>query len=170
MADRLSTIAGAAAGDNLGNVVVFDANTNTQYLSFRPFDTATNQYIGQMSIALGDVNNDGIADLILGTRGRRAGKVKVFDGAGIIAGTVTQPTQTIFVGFPLSPDGSAASNGYKQGLTVAAADVNGNGIADIIAASRTGARRDQRGDGLGGHGCLPGGGARAAQQGCRQPP
>ena len=127
----------AASGDNLGNVVVFNANTNTQYVKFRPFDTDASQYIGQMSIALGDVNGDGVPDLILGTRGRRAGKVKVFDGASIIAGIVPLPTQTIFVGFPLSPDGTAAHNPYNQAVTVAAADVNGDGIKDIIVATRT---------------------------------
>src|SRR5262245_27951258 len=118
----------AAVADALGNVVVFNANTQTQELNFRPFDTPTNQYIGQMSVALGDVNNDSVVDLIVATRGRRAGKVKVFDGAGIVAGTVTQPTQTILVAFPLA--------GYKQGLTVASADINGNGIDDIAVATR----------------------------------
>jgi autotransporter-associated beta strand protein len=127
----------AASGDNLGNVVVFNANTNVQYLKFRPFDTDASQYIGQMSIALGDVNGDGVPDLILGTRGKRAGKVKVFDGASIIAGIVPHPTDTIFVGFPLSPDGSAAHNPYNQAVTVASADVNGDGIKDIIVATRT---------------------------------
>jgi Bacterial Ig-like domain (group 3)/FG-GAP-like repeat/FG-GAP repeat len=127
----------AAVGNGTGNVVVFNSNTGTKYLQFRPFNTPNSPYIGQISIALGDVNGDGVADLIIATRGKRAGKIKVFDGAGIIAGTVTQPTQTLLVAFPLSPNGKAADNGYKQGLTVAAADVNGDGIDDIAVASRT---------------------------------
>ena len=119
----------AAVASNSGEVVVTNANTGAKILDFRPFDTATSKYIGQMSLALGDVNGDGETDLIVATRGTRAGKIKVFDGAGIVAGRVTQPTQTILVAFPVS--------GYKQGLTVASADVNGDGIDDIVAASRT---------------------------------
>jgi FG-GAP-like repeat len=118
----------AAVGNNSGEVVVINADTDAKILDFRPFDTATSKYIGQMSIALGDVNGDGQTDLIVATRGTRAGKIKVFDGAGIVAGTVTKPTQTILVAFPVS--------GYTQGLTVASADVNGDGVDDIVAASR----------------------------------
>jgi FG-GAP-like repeat len=119
----------AAVGNNSGEVVVIDASTGAKILDFRPFDTAASKYIGQMSIALGDVNFDGVPDLIVATRGTRAGKIKVFDGAGIVAGTVTKPTQTILVAFPVS--------GYKQGLTVTSADVNGDRIDDIVVASRT---------------------------------
>jgi FG-GAP-like repeat len=119
----------AAVGNNSGEVVVINATTDAKILDFRPFDTAASKYIGQMSIAFGDVNSDGQTDLIVATRGTRAGKIKVFDGAGIVAGTVTKPTQTILVAFPVS--------GYKQGLTVASADVNGDEIDDIVAASRT---------------------------------
>jgi FG-GAP-like repeat len=118
----------AATGNNSGEVVVTNANTGMKILDFRPFDTATSRYKGQMSIALGDVNGDGVPDLIVATRGARAGKVKVFDGVGIESGSVTLPTQTIFTAFPIS--------GYSQGLTVAAADVNGDGIDDILAAGR----------------------------------
>ena len=118
----------AATGDGVGNVTVFNPNTNTKYLTFRPFDTAASRYVSQMSIALGDVNGDGVPDLIVATRGKRAGKVKVFDGAGIETGDVTLPTQTIFTVFPIT--------GYTQGLTVASADVNGDGIDDVIAAGR----------------------------------
>ncbi len=105
---------------------MFDPNNGTKFLVFRPFDTPASEYVGQMSVALGDVNHDGIPDLIVATRGKRAGKVKVFDGAGIVAGTVRRPTQTAFVAFPIP--------GYKQGLTVASADANGDGIDDLIAA------------------------------------
>jgi Putative Ig domain/FG-GAP-like repeat len=118
----------AATGDGTGNMTVFNPNTNTKYLTFRPFDTAASKYVSQMSIALGDVNGDGVPDLIVATRGKRAGKVKAFDGAGIETGSVTLPTQTIFTVFPIT--------GYTQGLTVASADVNGDGIDDVIAAGR----------------------------------
>ena len=83
-----------------------------------------------MSVALGDMNGDGVPDLIVSTRGARAGKVKVFDGATLLntADTVL-PTDAFLVKFPV--------NGYKRGLTVASAVTStATGSADLIVSTR----------------------------------
>jgi hypothetical protein len=124
-----STIPYTAIADAKGNVQIINSSTGQVIRTFRPFDTAASRYVGLMSVALGDMNGDGVPDLIVATRGSRAGKVKVFDGATLLntANTVL-PTDAFLVKFPV--------DGYKQGLTVASADLNGDGFADLIVATR----------------------------------
>jgi hypothetical protein len=82
-----------------------------------------------MSVAVGDVNGDGIPDIIVATRGVRAGKIKVFDGARALNTSESLgPGDTLFQ--------KVVINGYKLGLTVASADVNGDGKDDIIVGAR----------------------------------
>ncbi|HSQ57417.1 MAG TPA: FG-GAP repeat protein, partial [Gemmata sp.] len=133
-----------------GVVRVVDANTGTVYQSFRPFDTANSKYTGLMSVAVGDVNGDGFADIIVATRGLRNGRVKVFDGYSALVPGVNfndPSTWTIGTVSQLGPAGGPALtdplfgrvspySGYKGGLTVAATDVNNDGFADIIIGSR----------------------------------
>src|SRR5262249_38706793 len=110
-----------AIADNKGNVVVINPTNGDVIRRFRPFDTATTRYTRQLSVAMGDVNNDGVADVVVATRGGIAGQVKVFSGALLIDPTkVVTPNTTIMTKFPL--------NGYSGALTVAAADINNDGF------------------------------------------
>ena len=79
------------------------------------------------SVAVGDVNNDGDADVIVGAgsagiSGAPTGEVFVFLGPGFTTvTTLTKPTP-------------GASTGF--GLSVAAGDVNNDGNADVIVGDR----------------------------------
>src|SRR5262249_59321796 len=67
---------GADVG-SLGLVRVFDATTGTILGDFLPYGPG---YLGGVSVAVGDINGDGIDDLVTGT-GSGASHVKVFSGA-----------------------------------------------------------------------------------------
>src|SRR5262249_5016676 len=70
---------------------------------------------GGVSVAFGDVNADGHADIVVGA-GAGTPEVKVFDGTG---------------GAPLM-DFFAFSPSFLGGVSVAAGDINGDGHADIV--------------------------------------
>jgi hypothetical protein len=81
-----------------------------------------------MSVAAGDVNGDGIDDLIVGAPlnsyvDANVGRVYVFYGAGNIASKSAQLADVKISGLP-------THNSF--GTSVVAGDVNGDGVADIL--------------------------------------
>jgi hypothetical protein len=105
-----------AAGPN-AHVQAFDAISGVLLQSFFAFPG----FLGGVSLAAGDVNNDGRADVVIGARSP-CGHVKVFSG---LDGALLQS----FLAFP----------GYGNGgVSVAAGDVNGDKLADVIVVSGPG--------------------------------
>jgi hypothetical protein len=109
-----------------GAVRLINPSTGAIFLSLRPFDTASTKYTSLVSVALGDISGDGVPDLIVATRGNRNGRIKVYDGQSAINGQVNLIDR-------LTPYAD-----YKGGLTVASADVNGDGRADIVVGTGRG--------------------------------
>src|SRR6266702_390771 len=107
-------------GPGMGaHVRVFDGvsgNLISSFLAFPGF------YHGGVYVAAGDVNGDGKADIIVGADSGALPIVRVFDG-------VTGNTLSSF--FAYSPL-------FTGGVRVAAGDVNGDGLADIITAAGPG--------------------------------
>ena len=114
--DRTTPTALIAVGSQPGAsplVAVFDATSRSQLYTFIPYDTSVT---GGVNVAVGDVNGDGTADVITGPGAGGGPVVKVFDGingAEIKAFTV----------------GDESS---RAGVTVAAADIDNDGLADIV--------------------------------------
>jgi len=81
-------------------------------------------YKGGVSVAVADITGDGRADLIIGRNSGKPSVVEVFDGR-----TLQQ------VGVTLNPfDENPGKPKNTFGVRVAASDVNGDGIADIITS------------------------------------
>lgn len=87
------------------------------------FEAYQHSFTGGVRVAAGDVNGDGVADIITGPGPGMGARVRVFDGA-------TGNRIHSFRAFP---------GFFRGGVFVAAGDVNGDGKADIIVAPDRGA-------------------------------
>jgi hypothetical protein len=88
----------------------------TEVASFFPYDPA---FTGGISVAAGDVTGDGVAEIITGAGPGGGPHVRAFSLAG---GTAT-PVASFF----------AYNLAFTGGISVAAADLTGDGVAEIIA-------------------------------------
>ena len=111
-------ITGAGAGGG-PHVQVFDGVTGAVIRSFFAYGAG---FTGGVSVAAGDVNGDGKADIITGAGPGGGPHVQVFDG---VTGAVIR---SFF----------AYGAGFTGGVSVAAGDVNGDGKADIITGAGPG--------------------------------
>jgi uncharacterized protein YkwD len=115
---KADVITGTGVGG--GPVVkVWDGASGQLLKVFAAYDPA---FRGGATVAAGDVNGDGRADIITGTGPGGGPHVKVFDGRTF--GLVSQ-----FMAF---------DSAFRGGVTVAAGDVNGDGRADIVAGAGPG--------------------------------
>jgi hypothetical protein len=109
-----------AAGPGGGPLVkVF---SGADFSLVRAFFAYSPTFSGGVNIAVGDVNGDGIPDIITGAGAGGGPHVKVFDG---MTGAVIRSFYAYSVGF-------------GGGVNVAAGDVTGDGVADIITGAGAG--------------------------------
>jgi hypothetical protein len=111
-------ITGADAGAS-PHVKVFSGQTSTELRSFNAFAPS---FAGGVRVAAGDVNNDGFADIIAGAGPGGGPQVSVFDG-------VNGNLMLNFVAYnPL----------FSGGVFVAAGDVDGDGLDEIVTGADAG--------------------------------
>jgi len=82
-------------------------------------------YVGGLSVAIGDVNGDGIGEIITGTDQGGGPRVRILSLNG-----TSQPT--------VIADYFAFDSAQRGGVRVAAADINGDGRDDVIATTGAG--------------------------------
>lgn len=111
------TGAGAAGG---GHVKVFSGATGSELRSFFAYGPS---YTGGVFVGGGDVDNDGVDDVITGADAGAGSHVKVFSGAN------GSELRSFF----------AYAAGFTGGVRVAGDDVDGDGFADIITGAGAGA-------------------------------
>jgi hypothetical protein len=109
----VGTDAGASA-----EIRAFDGGTGAALLDFFPFGA----FNGGVRVALGDVDGDHFADIIAGSGPGLNALVNVYSGA-------TGRAIRSFFTYPAS---------FFGGIYVAAGDVNGDGVADVIVGAGTG--------------------------------
>jgi hypothetical protein len=88
--------------------------------NFLAFDDPA--FRGGSRVAMGDVNHDGAADLIVGAGLGGGPRVAVYNGASLSSGSPAR----------LVPDFFALDPALRSGVFVTAADLDGDGFADVI--------------------------------------
>jgi hypothetical protein len=113
----------AVSADNTGGarVLVFDGTTGAVLADFFGIDDPS--FRGGARVAFGDVNADGLSDLIVAAGTGGGPRVAVFDGRSLRPGVT--PTRLV-------NDFFAFEQTLRDGLFVTAGDVNGDGIADLV--------------------------------------
>ncbi|HEY1378323.1 MAG TPA: VCBS repeat-containing protein, partial [Gemmataceae bacterium] len=104
-------------------VIVHNA-ANQVVAQFMAFDP---RFTGGVSVATGDVNGDGVSDVIVGAGPGGGPHVRAINGATLLAGQVVD----LFSFMAYDPR-------FTGGVNVAAGDVNGDGRADIITGAGPG--------------------------------
>jgi serralysin len=100
-------------------VRVFSGRNGAELRSFLAYPAA---FRGGVRVASGDVNGDGLADIVTGTGPGTPAQVKVFSG-------VDASELSSFLAF---------DPGFVGGVFVASGDVNGDGVAEIITGAGAG--------------------------------
>jgi hypothetical protein len=77
---------------------------------------------GGTRVAMADMNHDGFDDLIVGAGVGGGPRVSIYDGSGLLSGHLNK----------LVPDFFALDSSLRSGVFVTAADINGDGYADVI--------------------------------------
>jgi hypothetical protein len=117
--DKTADIITAAGPGGGPHVKVFNGVQGNLLSSFDAFDPS---FGGGVYVAVGDVNGDGVPDIVAGAGAGGGPQVKVFNG---VQGNLLNSF------FAFDPS-------FKGGVTVAAGDVNGDGFADIITGAGPG--------------------------------
>ena len=109
---------GADAGGG-PHVKVFDAKTHGKVMEFFAYAPS---FTGGVRVAVGDVNGDGVPDIVTGAGPGGGPHVKVFSGKD------GSPLMSFF----------AYDSSFRGGVYVAVGDVNGDGYDDIITGAGPG--------------------------------
>lgn len=112
-------IVSAGGAGSLPEVRVFDYSSGSERYRIKVYEDS---FLGGVRVATGDVDGDGIDDIITGTGIGGGPRIRVFSGA---TGQVIR-------------DFFAFEDTFRGGIFVAAGDVDGDGKADVIVGAEVG--------------------------------
>jgi hypothetical protein len=129
--DGVSDIIVAAGAGSKSLVKVFDGKTLVEVKSFLAY---ADDFTGGVFVAAGDMNGDGVADIVTGAGENGGPHVKVFSGVdlfpkGDVKLTVEPYARQSFFAY---------EKDFTGGVSVAVADINGDGYADLITGAGPG--------------------------------
>src|SRR5262249_38932604 len=99
-----------------------------EFFAYKP-----TQFFGGLNVALGDVYGGGRVDIVTGVNGYGGPEVKVFDAKSAVGGPPNPTAIDDFMAFDPTT--------FNAGVRVAAADVTGDGKAEVIVGSGPGGQR-----------------------------
>ncbi len=120
--DGTAEIAVSADTTGSARVTVFNGS-GTVLADFLGIDDP--DFRGGARVALGDVNGDGFADLVVAAGTGGGPRIAIYDGQAVAGTFAGQPQR-------LLPDFFAFEPTLRNGAYVSAGDVNGDGLADLI--------------------------------------
>jgi hypothetical protein len=123
--DGVEDLVVGAGGGGGPRVIAFNLQNNAKMADFFAYSS---DFRGGVNVAVGDYDGDGKGDIITGTGDSGGPQVEVFSGASL--GTSNPPT--------LITSFFAYSSDFRNGVHVAAGDVDGDGKADIVTGSGAG--------------------------------
>ncbi|OWK41895.1 polymorphic outer membrane protein [Fimbriiglobus ruber] len=113
----------AGTGPGVANqVVVLDGKTHQQIASFEPFEGT---FTGGLFITVGDINGDGVPDLVVTPDQSGGPIVAAYDGAALGKGQVVQLARFFGINDP----------NFRGGARAAVGDINGDGFGDVIVSA-----------------------------------
>jgi fibronectin-binding autotransporter adhesin len=128
----VSVAAGDVTGDGLPEILVAPGCGSAAPSAVRAFDGTTGAPVRDyalssitgcgLHVAAGDVNGDGVADIVVGSASLGPSFVRVINGS---------TSETIREFFPYT-------SAYTGGVFVGAGDVNGDGFADVVTGAGAG--------------------------------
>src|SRR5262245_19260400 len=113
--DGFADVVTGAGESGSPHVKVFSGADLSELYSFFPYSPV---FTGGVRVAAGDIDGDGLADIITAPGPGAAPLIKAFSGSGLV---------TLASFFAYTPQ-------FTDGVFVAAGDVDGDGAADIITA------------------------------------
>jgi hypothetical protein len=114
-----------AAGSAPDTVVLFNLSGAVLF-QFNPFPLS---YTGGVTVAVGDINGDGVDDLAVGAATGNP-QVNVYNGKTLLA--TSNPAMALITAF------NAYDVGFNVGVFVAVGDVDGDGFADVATGASPG--------------------------------
>ncbi len=131
--DGVADVVWASGPFGTPRVRVLDGATGAVLTDFFAFNPA---FQGGVQVATGDVNGDGVPDLIVGAGAGAGPHVEVIDGTKIAQIQANgQIANSALLGSFL-----AFAPQFSGGVTVAAGDINGDGRADVVVGAGAGAQ------------------------------